>query len=173
MEKKVTVNVINKSNNKLPNYATKGDAGCDIRIDFSRVTPENPIKVFGDAEVIFAGEAHSKTMIRLEPGARAILPTGIFTAIPEGWQVELRPRSGLSIKKGLNLINCVGTVDAGYINEWGLPIVNQGQETVWLEDGERVAQAVIMPVFHIDWNEVKTLSDSERGTGGFGSTGVK
>lgn len=61
----------------------------------------------------------------------------------------------------------------GYRNEWGLPVVNQGQETVWLEDGERVAQAVLMPVFHIDWNEVETLSNSERGTGGFGSTGIK
>lgn len=173
MENKVVVNVINKSNNFLPEYATDGDAGCDIRIDFSRTTPENPVKVFGDAEVIFAGDTHKKTMIRIEPGSRAILPTGIFTSIPKGYQVELRPRSGLSIKKGLNLINCIGTIDSGYRNEWGIPVVNQGFETVWLEDGERIAQAVLMPVHQIKWNEVSTLDESERGLGGFGSTGSK
>lgn len=170
---KVKVPVINKSNNNLPKYETADAAGCDVRIDFSRTTPENPVKVFGDAEVIFAGEGHAKTMIRLEPNSRAILPTGIFTAIPEEYQVELRPRSGLSIKKGLNLINCIGTIDGDYRNEWGIPVVNQGLETVWLEDGERVCQAVLMPVKHIDWEEVESLSSTDRGLGGFGSTGSK
>ena len=106
------VQVINKSNNQLPQYETKASAGLDIRADFSRISPENPIKVFGDGEIIFAGEGHSTTMLRIEPGSRALIPTGIFTAIPEGYEVQLRPRSGLAIKKGLNLINCVGTIDA-------------------------------------------------------------
>lgn len=106
------VQVINKSKNKLPQYETKASAGLDIRADFSRVSPENPIKVFGDGEIVFAGEGHNVTMLRIEPGSRALIPTGIFTAIPEGYEVQLRPRSGLAIKKGLNLINCVGTIDA-------------------------------------------------------------
>lgn len=106
------VQVINKSKNKLPQYETKASAGLDIRADFSRVSPENPIKVFGDGEIVFAGEGHNTTMLRIEPGSRALIPTGIFTAIPEGYEVQLRPRSGLAIKKGLNLINCVGTIDA-------------------------------------------------------------
>lgn len=106
------VQVINKSKNKLPQYETKASAGLDIRADFSRVSPENPIKVFGDGEIVFAGEGHNVTMLRIEPGSRALIPTGIFTAIPEGYEVQLRPRSGLAIKKGLNLINCIGTIDA-------------------------------------------------------------
>ena len=107
-----TVKVRNISNNPLPKYETPGSAGADIRVDFSRVTPENPIKVWGDAEIIFKGEGHSKVLLRLEPGSRALLPTGIFTTIPEGYEAQLRPRSGLAIKKGLNLINCLGTIDA-------------------------------------------------------------
>ena len=107
-----TVHVINVSNNKLPQYETPGAAGLDIRADFSRVSPENPIKLFGDGEIIFKGDSHPVTMLRLEPGSRALIPTGLFTAIPTGYEVQLRPRSGLAIKKGLNLINCVGTIDA-------------------------------------------------------------
>ena len=165
------VQVINKSNNQLPQYETKASAGLDIRADFSRVSPENPIKVFGDAEIIFAGESHNVTMLRLEPGSRALIPTGIFTAIPEGYEVQLRPRSGLAIKKGLNLINCVGTIDADYRAEWGIPVVNQGLETIWIEDGERICQMVIAQHAHVEWQEVDSLDETERGAGGFGHTG--
>lgn len=167
--------IYNNSNNSNPEYSNFTDAGADVRADFSRVSPENPIKVFGDAEIIFAGEGHPKTMFRLEPGARAIIPTGIFTAIPEGYEIQLRPRSGLAIKKGLNLINCIGTIDTGYRNEWGIPVVNQGFETIWIEDGERIAQAVLNKIEHINWINVSKLSDltgEDRG-GGFGSTGTK
>lgn len=165
------VQVINKSNNQLPQYETKASAGLDIRADFSRVSPENPIKVFGDAEIIFAGENHNVTMLRLEPGSRALIPTGIFTAIPEGYEIQLRPRSGLAIKKGLNLINCVGTIDADYRAEWGIPVVNQGLETIWIEDGERICQAVLNKFEQISWEEVKSLDETSR-KGGFGSTGT-
>lgn len=106
------VQVYNISNNRLPEYTNKNDAGCDVRADFSRVSPHNPIKLFGEGEVIFAGEGHPTTMLRLEPGSRAIIPTGIYTAIPEGYEVQLRPRSGLAIKKGLSLVNAIGTLDA-------------------------------------------------------------
>lgn len=109
---KMKVQVINKSNNNLPQYETPASAGLDVRADFSRISPENPIKIFGDGEIVFKGESHSVTMLRIEPGSRALIPTGLFTAIPEGYEVQLRPRSGLAIKKGLNLINCVGTIDA-------------------------------------------------------------
>ena len=107
-----TVKVINKSNNKLPQYETPGAAGLDIRVDLSRVTPDNPIKAYGDAEVIWVGEAHNVPMVRLAPMSRALLPTGIFTAIPEGYQISLRPRSGMAIKKGLSLINTPSTIDS-------------------------------------------------------------
>ena len=106
------IKVINKSNNPLPKYETEDAAGLDIRVDLSRVTPDNPIKGFGDAEVIWSGEGHSVPMVRIAPMSRALLPTGIFTAIPKGWQVSFRPRSGMAIKKGLTLINTPSTIDA-------------------------------------------------------------
>ena len=106
------VDVINISNNKLPQYETAKSAGMDIRADFSRVTPENPIKVYGDGEIIFKGDGHPITMFRLGVGSRALIPTGIFTAIPDGYEVQLRPRSGLAIKKGVSLVNSLGTIDA-------------------------------------------------------------
>lgn len=173
MENKVVVNVINKSNNPLPKYETAGAAGFDIRVDLSRVTPENRVRVYGDAEVIFAGDGHPKTMIRIEPMTRALLPTGIFTAIPEGWQVSCRPRSGMAIKKGLSLINTPGTIDADYRGEWHLPVINLGQETIWIEDGERLCQGILERVYHIEWNEVSSLDETERADGGFNSTGSK
>lgn len=166
------INVINISNNQLPQYETPQSAGLDIRADFSRVTPQNPIKIFGEGEIIFAGEGHPITMLRLEPGSRALIPTGIFTAIPKGYEVQLRPRSGLAIKKGLNLINCIGTIDADYRAEWGIPLVNQGLETVWIENGERICQAILNKVEQIEWNVVESLDKTER-NGGFGSTGTR
>lgn len=166
------VNVVTISPNPLPQYETPKSAGMDIRADFSRVTPESPIKAWGNVEIIFAGEHHTKTLLRLDPGARALIPTGLFSAIPEGYEIQLRPRSGLAIKKGLNLINCIGTIDADYRQEWGVPVVNQGLETIWIEDGERICQAVLNKVELIEWVEVKSLDSTER-AGGFGSTGTK
>jgi dUTP pyrophosphatase len=165
------VQVIKQTPHNLPQYETSKSAGMDIRADFSRITPENPIKVWGNSEIIFSGEHHSKTLLRLDPGSRALIPTGLYTAIPEGYEIQLRPRSGLAIKKGLNLINCVGTIDADYRAEWGVPVVNQGLETVWIEDGERICQAVLNKVERIEWDEVKTLNTTNR-NGGFGSTGT-
>jgi dUTP pyrophosphatase len=166
------VNVVTITPNPLPQYETPKSAGMDIRADFSRVTPENPIKAWGNAEIIFAGEHHTKTLLRLDPGARALIPTGLFSAIPEGYEIQLRPRSGLAIKKGLNLINCIGTIDADYRQEWGVPVVNQGLETIWIEDGERICQAVLNKVEQIEWVQVESLDETER-AGGFGSTGTK
>jgi dUTP pyrophosphatase len=168
----MVVKIINKSNNQLPKYETPRSAGMDIRADFSRISPQNPIKAYGDCEVIYKGEFHNTTILRLEPGSRALIPTGIFTTIPEGYEVQLRPRSGLAIKKGLNLINCVGTIDSDYTSEWGIPVVNQGLETIWIEDGERICQAVLNKVEQIEWEVVETLEKTDR-IGGFGSTGVK
>jgi dUTP pyrophosphatase len=167
-----TVKVINISKNKLPQYETKGSAGMDIRVDLSRVTPDNPIKGFGNAEVIWAGEAHNVPMVRLSPGSRALLPTGLFSAIPEGYQISLRPRSGLSIKQGVTLCNSVGLVDSDYRLEWFVPVINLGQEDVYIEDGERICQALLEKVNRIEWEKVESLDETER-VGGFGSTGIK
>ena len=167
------VKVINISNNKLPQYETKGSAALDIRIDLSRVTPENPIKGFGDAEVIWSGEGHTVPMVRIAPMSRALLPTGIFTAIPEGYQVSFRPRSGMAIKKGLQLVNSPSTIDSDYRGEWMLPVINLGQEDIYIEDGERICQALLEKVNKIEWEVVDSLDETERGNGGFNSTGTK
>ena len=166
------VSIYNNSNNKNPEYTCPTDAGCDLRADFSRISPDNPLKIYGDGGIIFAGEGHPLTMLRLEPGSRVIIPTGIFTAIPEGYEVQIRPRSGLAIKKGLSLANAIGTIDASYKNEWGIPAINLGFETVWIEDGERIAQAVLNKFEKIKWENVSSLQEllsigSDRG-GGFG-----
>lgn len=168
----VNIKVINKSNNPLPKYETDGAAGMDIRVDLSRVTPDNPIKGFGDAEVIWSGEGHSVPMVRLAPMSRALLPTGIFTAIPHGYQIALRPRSGLAIKKGLTLINCVGTIDEDFRSEWGIPVINLGLEDIYIEDGERICQAILERVYKGTWEKVDNLDNTDR-AGGFGSTGIK
>lgn len=166
------VQVVKTTQNELPKYETPASAGMDIRVDFSKTSPDNPIKTWGEVELLFAGEAYKKTLLKLSPGSRALLPTGIFTAIPPGFEVQLRPRSGLAIKHGLNLINGLGTIDADYRAEWMVPITNQGLESVWIEDGERICQAVLNKVEQIEWEEVQILNESER-HGGFGSTGVK
>lgn len=111
------VQVINISENSLPKYETSQAAGMDVRADFSRITPENLIKAFGDWEIIFKGEGHAKTMLRLDPGARALIPTGLRIGLPEpmdGYRAEcqVRPRSGLSLKKGITVLNTPGTIDS-------------------------------------------------------------
>lgn len=166
------VNVINKSNNNLPKYETSGSSGVDVRADFSRVSIDNPIKVWGDTEIIFKGETHSTTLLRLDPGARALIPTGLFTAIPEGYEIQVRPRSGLALKSGLTVLNTPGTIDASYRNEIGVILINHGTESVWIEDGERIAQFVLAKVDTIEWNVVSSLDETDR-IGGFGSTGTK
>ena len=105
------VKVINKSNKPLPKFETTGAAGMDVRADFSRIT-EYPIKVYGGAEVITAGECHNQLMVKLTPHSRALIPTGLFMALPKGYELQIRPRSGIALKEGLNLANCVGTLDA-------------------------------------------------------------
>ena len=173
MENKIVVNVINKSNNPLPKYETADAAGFDIRVDLSRVTPDTPIKGFGDAEVIWSGEGHTVPMIRIAPRSRALLPTGIFTAIPEGWQVSFRPRSGMAIKKGLTLINTPSTIDADYRGEWFVALHNHSNNIQIVEDGDRIAQVLFQEIEHPTFEEVEELSETERGEGGFGSTGTK
>lgn len=170
----INVQIYNNSNNSNPEYSNPSDAGADLRADFSRVSPENLVKVWGEGEIVFGSEGR-KTLLRLEPMSRAIIPTGIYTSIPEGYEIQLRPRSGLAIKKGLSIINTPGTIDSGYRNEWGIPVINLGLETIWIEDGERICQAVLKKVEHINWINVKSISDlsgEDRG-GGFGHSGSK
>lgn len=173
------VQVINLSNNKLPQYETPMSAGMDVRADFSRVTVDNPIKAFGDCEILFKSDINKVTMLRLDPGARALIPIGLKIALPVTdqdcefiYECQVRPRSGLALKKGITILNTPGTIDADYRNEIGIIVINQGHEAVWIEDGERIAQLVFATVAKAEWEEVARLNETER-KGGFGHTGEK
>ena len=178
--KTVEVTVYNSSYNKLPKYETPQSAGMDVRADFSKITPSNLLKVYGDAEFIFeAGpedvEHDHPAMLKLAPGARALVPTGLYMALPEGYEAQIRPRSGLALKSGITVLNSPGTIDSDYRGELGIIIINQGLESVWIEDGERICQMVINEVVQGEWKTVESkdeLSNTDR-KGGFGHTGVK
>ena len=106
------VQVFNSSKNPLPKYETSQSAGLDIRADFSKNDLNNPIKLFGDGQFVPANEVQKTSCLYLEPGSRALIPTGLYTAIPNGYELQLRPRSGLALKEGISMVNCVGTIDA-------------------------------------------------------------
>ncbi|NQZ43202.1 MAG: dUTP diphosphatase [Flavobacteriaceae bacterium] len=144
----MTIPIINKSKHPLPHYETEASAGMDLRADLSE-------------------------SIRLKPLERAIIKTGLFIELPVGFEAQVRPRSGLSAKKGITVLNAPGTIDADYRGEIGVILVNLSNEDFVVEDGERVAQLVIAKHERADWTEVASLSITERGEGGFGSTGTK
>lgn len=142
------VKIVNKSHWQLPQYATPLSAGVDLR-------------------------ANTDSDIVLGPLERAIVPTGLFLEIPAGYEAQVRPRSGLAAKKGITVLNAPGTIDADYRGEVGVILVNLSNEPFTIVPGERVAQMVFARCEQVEWIETETLELSERGAGGFGSTGVK
>lgn len=157
------IKIVNKSKNALPEYATIMSAGLDLRADFS-----NESKDVADATLIDRGEVKT---ISIKPGARRLIKTGLFIALPIGKEAQIRPRSGLAIKKGVTVLNSPGTIDADYRGEIGVIIINHSNEDVTIEDGERICQMVITNYDQAEWEEVETLDETERGEGGFGHTG--
>lgn len=147
----MNVKVVNKSHHPLPSYKTEGSCGMDLRANLEE----------------------AKT---LKPLERAMIPTGLFFEIPKGIEGQVRARSGLSLKKGITLINGIGTIDSDYRGELGILIVNLSDETVTIEDGDRIAQIVFMAYEVAHWVQVESLdelSETERGEGGFGHTGIR
>ena len=142
------VKVVNKSKHELPHYSTIASAGMDLR-------------------------ANIDESITLKPLGRTIVKTGIFIELPLGYEAQVRPRSGLAFKKGVTVLNSPGTVDADYRGEVGVILVNLSSVEFIIEDGERIAQMVIAKHEQANWIEVDILDETERGSGGFGSTGVK
>ena len=143
-----SVKIINKSTHSLPEYETIASAGMDLR-------------------------ANLDTPVILKPLERTIIKTGLFIELPIGIEAQVRPRSGLAAKKGITVLNAPGTVDADYRGEIGVILVNLSNEDFTIENGERVAQLVIAKHERADWQQVEVLGETERGAGGFGSTGVK
>jgi len=146
----------------VPEYAKEGDAGMDIRAYFT----EEFVKKAGR-------DVYKEEGLRIEAGIRKIIPTGIKVAIPNGYEIQVRPRSGMAFKKGLTVLNTPGTIDAGYRGEIGVIIYNAGHDSVTIEHGERVAQLVLNKVPQVEWDVVEELPESVRGADGYGSTGEK
>ena len=143
----MTVQIINKSKHATPSYETEGAAGMDLR-------------------------ANINASILLKPLERAIIKTGLFIALPIGFEAQVRPRSGLAAKKGITVLNSPGTIDADYRGEIGVILVNLSNEEFRVNDGERIAQLVIAKHQRVEWQKVEILDETKRGSGGFGSTGA-
>ena len=142
----MVVKIINKSHHQLPAYETIQSAGMDLRANL-----EEPIT--------------------LQPMQRCLVPTGLFMSLPAGYEAQVRPRSGLAIKKGITVLNSPGTIDADYRGEICVILINLSQEPFVINDGERIAQMIISNYEQVEWNQVEVLDDTERGAGGFGHTG--
>lgn len=142
------IKIINQSQHALPSYETLASAGMDLRANLS-------------------------SPITLQPMERALIPTGLFIELPIGYEAQVRPRSGLALKKGITCLNTPGTIDADYRGEIGVILANLSSEPFVVENGERIAQMIVAKHERADWVEVEELSTTERGAGGFGSTGVK
>jgi dUTP pyrophosphatase len=142
----VVVKIVNESGNPLPAYATEGSAGMDLC-------------------------AHIHESVVLEPLERKLIPTGIFIELPTGYEAQIRPRSGLALKQGITCLNSPGTIDADYRGEIGVILINLSNEMQVIKTGDRIAQMVIAPVTQISWEPATALTPTNRGAGGFGSTG--
>ena len=143
-----TVKVINRSGNSLPEYQTSQSAGLDVR-------------------------AHLEAPVSIAPMKRAMIPTGLYVELPEGYEMQVRPRSGLAAKHGVTVLNSPGTIDADYRGEIKIILANLSDEPFTVEPGERIAQLVVARYTRIEWCPCESLSESERGEGGFGSTDTK
>ena len=144
---RTNVKIVNRSPHPLPRYETVGSAGMDLR-------------------------AHLEAPVTLEPLERRLIPTGLFIELPYGYEAQVRPRSGLSLRRGLTCVNAVGTIDSDYRGELQVPLVNLSREPQEIAPGERIAQLVLAKHGVVAWQQVDELGDSERGAGGFGSTGT-
>lgn len=148
------VQIVNKSSNPLPEYSTEYSAGMDLRANLK-------------------DEEGNDKVISIVPGARVLIPTGLYISIPYGYEGQIRPRSGLAIKYGITVLNSPGTIDADYRGEIKVCLINHGNDTFAIHHGDRIAQIVFAKVEQVQLIEVDKLDDTERGVGGFGHTGVK
>jgi len=142
------IKIVNKSHHALPQYATEQSAGVDLR-------------------------ANLEAPIELRPMERHLIPTGLFLALPKGYEAQVRPRSGLALKHGITVLNTPGTIDADYRGEVCVILINLSAESFVVQDGERIAQMIIARHEQAEWEQVEVLDETERGAGGFGHSGVK
>ena len=161
---------------QLPNYETPSSAGMDVRANFDNIVEKflfnTTIKEHENVRIDVNGETHHLIeSITINPGGRALIPTGLRVAIPEGYEIQVRPRSGLALKNGITLLNTPGTIDADYRGDIGVIVINHGTEPFTIMAGDRIGQIILNKIERIEWKEVDNLPDTIRGEGGFGSTG--
>lgn len=146
--KSISIKIINRSSNPLPSYSTGDSAGMDVRAFLPTGT------------------------VRLAPGERTLIPTGLYMQLPSGYECQIRPRSGLALRHGITILNSPGTIDADYRGEIGIIVFNAGQEPFEITDGDRICQMVIKEYIKAEWEATDNLDDTQRGDGGFGHTGT-
>lgn len=160
------IQLIKNTNNELPKYETVESAGCDLRAELSLVNNKFLFKsgCIVDNDVV--------TTVRIYPGGRALIPTGLKMALPIGYEAQVRPRSGLALKYGLTVLNTPGTIDSDYRGDVGVVLINHGSDPFDVHQGDRIAQLIISKVEQVEFEIVNELDDTARGSGGFGSTNV-
>ena len=164
MSTTINIPVINKSSNELPKYAHKGDAGFDLRANVEEIENNN---------YLFNAIRFNTTTIILNPGGRVLIPTGLYMAIPEGYELQIRPRSGLALKHGITVLNTPGTIDAVYRGNIGVILKNDGTKSFIIEQGDRIAQGVLNKVEEANLIEAVSLDETDRSDSGYGKSGVK
>lgn len=164
MSTTINIPVINKSSNELPKYAHKGDAGFDLRANVEEIKNDN---------YLFNAIRFNATTIILNPGGRVLIPTGLYMAIPEGYELQIRPRSGLALNHGITVVNTPGTIDAIYRGNIGVILKNDGIEPFIIEQGDRIAQGVLNKVEEANLIEIDSLDETDRSDSGYGKSGVK
>lgn len=170
------VQIIRNTLNPLPRYETPESAGCDLRADLAGIKEKclfnseimrEKTTIVGDEEIPVV------TGICINPGGRALIPTGLYMALPVGYEAQVRPRSGLALKYGITVLNTPGTIDSDYRGEIGVVLINLGSEPFIVRQGDRIAQLVISQINQVQFVPVDELQETDRGAGGFGSTGSK
>ena len=164
MNTTINIPVINKSSNKLPEYAHEGDAGFDLRANIEEIK---------NGDYLFNVIKSSATTLIINPGGRALIPTGLYMAIPKGYELQVRPRSGLALKYGITVLNTPGTIDAVYRGNIGVILKNDGVEPFMVEQGDRIAQGVLNKIEKANLTEVDSLDETDRADSGYGKSGIK
>lgn len=162
------IKVINKSSNELPKYATPGSAGMDLCADVLNINE----KFLYNCDLLHDLD-NTKACLIIQPGGRALIPTGLHLGLPVGYEAMVRPRSGLALKHGVTVLNTPGCIDFDYTGDVGIILINHGFEPFRIQQGDRIAQLIISKVEIITWEPTDTLEETQRGSGGFGSTNIQ
>lgn len=163
------VQVVKNTSNELPKYETALSAGMDLRAELKLIDP----KFLFNARLVQKMDSNYPNYLIIEPGGRALIPTGLHISLPIGYEARIQPRSGLALKKGVTCLNSPGCIDADYRGDIGVILINHGFDEFIVEQGDRIAQMIVSKVETVEWEQVKDLDITERGEGGFGSTKIK